>query len=111
MPGAASPTASITASGSAVPVGLFGEVRNTTSGRSSLMTAAARAGSRPKPASRAAGTQAVLVARAISGCIEYEGSKPSALRPGPPNACSSCWMISLDPLAAQTCRRVSPCPR
>jgi len=32
MPGAAAHTASITGSGRAVPVGLFGEVRNTTSG-------------------------------------------------------------------------------
>ena len=36
------------------------------------------------------------------GCIEYDGSKPSAVRPGPANACSSCSRISLDPLAAQT---------
>ena len=48
---------------------------------------------------------------AISGCIEYDGSKPSAVRPGPPNACSSCWMISFDPFAAQTSLPVRPWPR
>lgn len=47
--------------------------------------------------------QRVPVPREISSCIWYEGSKPSALRPGPPKVCSSCWMISLEPLAAQTC--------
>ena len=56
-------------------------------------------------------TQRVPVFCAISGCIEYDGSKPSAARPGPPKASSSCCMISLEPLAAQSCRAVSPCPR
>ena len=42
------------------------------------------------------------VPRAMSACIEYEGSKPIAVRPGPPKVCSSCWMTSLEPLAAQT---------
>ena len=53
----------------------------------------------------------MLVASAIRGCIEYDGSNPSALRPGPPKACSTCWMISLEPLAAQTWAAVSPWPR
>ena len=101
MPGAAAHTASITGSGRAVPVGLFGEVRKTRSGWYSRTTAAARSWSMPKSSSLAAGIQPVLVTAAMIGCIEYEGSKPSARRPGPPNACSSCWMISLDPLAAQ----------
>ncbi|CAM5314887.1 hypothetical protein SVIOM342S_04304 [Streptomyces violaceorubidus] len=35
-------------------------------------------------------------------CIEYDGSKPIAVRPGPPKVWSSCWMTSLEPLAAQT---------
>ena len=39
---------------------------------------------------------------AMIGCIEYDGSNPSALRPGPPNACRICCSTSLDPLAAQT---------
>ena len=46
--------------------------------------------------------QPVPVPRAMSACIEYEGSKPMAVRPGPPKVCSSCWMTSLEPLAAQT---------
>src|ERR1700691_2337996 len=46
MPGAASYTASITASGSAVPVGLFGDVRKTRSGPSSRTVATAVAGGR-----------------------------------------------------------------
>ena len=44
----------------------------------------------------------VLVPEAMIGCIEYDGSKPSAERPGPANACSSCSRISLEPLAAHT---------
>jgi len=55
--------------------------------------------------------QSVAVARAVSGCIEYEGSNPIALRPGPPKACSSCWMTSLEPFAAHTWRQLSPWPR
>ena len=42
------------------------------------------------------------VPRAIRACIEYDGSKPIAVRPGPPKVWSSCWMTSLEPLAAQT---------
>ncbi len=47
--------------------------------------------------------QPVPVPRAMRPCIEYDGSKPIAVRPGPPKASrSSCWMTSLEPLAAQT---------
>ena len=44
------------------------------------------------------------------GCIEYDGSKPSAVRPGPPKACRSCWSTSLDPLAAHRFSVVSATP-
>lgn len=54
--------------------------------------------------------QPVPVPRAISACIEYDGSKPSAVRPGPPKVCSSCWMTSLEPLAAQTFSRATGWP-
>lgn len=37
-------------------------------------------------------------------------SKPIAVRPGPPKVCSSCWMTSLEPLAAQTLLTSSGCP-
>ncbi len=111
IPGAAAQMASITPGVSAVPVGLFGEVRNTRSGCSDLIRPAARSGSMPKSPSRAPLIHPVPVASAISGCIEYDGSKPSARRPVPPKAWSSCWMISLDPFAAHTWRPVSPCPR
>ena len=37
------------------------------------------------------------------GCIEYDGAKPSAVRPAPPKACRICWSTSLEPLAAHTC--------
>ena len=47
-----------------------------------------------------------MLSRAYSGYIEYVGAKLSAVRPGPPNACSSCSMTSLEPLAAQTCAGV-----
>lgn len=49
--------------------------------------------------------QPVPVPREISPCMEYEGSKPIAVRPGPPNVCSNCWMTSLEPLAAHTLAR------
>ena len=70
MPGAAWHTASMTASGRAVPVGLFGEVRKTTDGRASLISGLARSGSMLKSASRHAASQPVQVTLAISGCIE-----------------------------------------
>ena len=113
MPGAASHTSSIVLSGSAVPVGLFGEARNTRSGWNSRTAATARPGSSPNPsspASRAPGTQRVAVICVMTGCIEYDGSKPSAVRPGPPKASSSCCMTSLEPLAAQTCSLRQPVP-
>ena len=50
------------------------------------------------------------VPREIRPCIEYEGSKPIAVRPGPPKVCSSCWMTSLEPLAAQTLAGVDLVP-
>ena len=37
------------------------------------------------------------------GCIEYDGVKPSAVRPAPPKACRICCSTSLEPLAAHTC--------
>ena len=69
MPGAAAQAASITAGGSAVPVGLFGEVRNTSPGWCLRMASTTPARSRPKSASRAALAHPVAVAPAISGCI------------------------------------------
>ncbi len=53
-------------------------------------------------AARAPSAQAVPVTWAIRGCIEYAGVKPSARRPGPPKAWSSCCSTSLEPFAAQT---------
>jgi hypothetical protein len=41
---------------------------------------------RVKSAARGPVTQAVNVSRQYSGYIEYVGAKPSAVRPGPPNA-------------------------
>ena len=55
-----------------------------------------------KSARRGAGSHSVRVPPAMIGCIEYDGSKPTASRPGPPNACSTCWSTSFDPLAAHT---------
>ena len=55
-----------------------------------------------KSALRGPEIQPVPVPRAMRACIEYEGSKPMALRPGPPKVCRSCWMTSFEPLAAQT---------
>jgi hypothetical protein len=111
MPGAASRIASTVSSGWAVPVGLLGEVTNTTSGRCSSIAATALPGSSEKSSSREARIHSVPVPVVMIGCIEYEGSNPSASRPGPPNACRICWRISLEPLAAHTCSVVSPWPR
>ena len=63
-----------------------------------------------KSSLRGPAIQPVPVPREISACIEYEGSKPSAVRPGPPKVCSSCWMTSLEPLAAHTCSAATGCP-
>ena len=49
------------------------------------------------------------MSRAYSGYIEYVGAKLSAVRPGPPKACSSCSITSLEPLAAHTCSGAMPC--
>lgn len=54
--------------------------------------------------------QPVPVPRAMSPCIEYDGSKPIAVRPGPPKVWSSCWMTSLEPLAAHTFTGPTSCP-
>ena len=43
--------------------------------------------------------------------VEESVGRMIAVRPGPPKASSSCWMISLDPLAAQMFAAASPCPR
>ena len=93
----------IVSSATAVPVGLFGLVTKTTSGRTSRTWAAAAAASMVKSARRCPSTHAVPVPAAMIGCIEYDGVKPSAVRPAPPNACRICWSTSLDPLAAHTC--------
>jgi hypothetical protein len=47
--------------------------------------------------------QPVPVPAEMIGCIEYDGVKPSAVRPAPPNACRICCSTSLEPFAAQTC--------
>ena len=90
-----------------MPVGLFGEQRNTTSGRCRRTCSTADAGSRsnaPPPGTpRIPSTQVVPVVVVMIGCIEYAGVKPSAVRPGPPNACSRCRRTSFEPLPAQTC--------
>ncbi len=70
MPGAAASTASIVSSGWAVPVGLLGEVRKTTSGRCSSIAAVALPGSREKSSSRVALTHSVLVPPVMIGCME-----------------------------------------
>ena len=51
-----------------------------------------------------------MVSRAYSGYIEYVGANESATRPGPPKACSSCSITSLEPLAAHTISGVTPDP-
>jgi hypothetical protein len=100
-------------SSTAVPVGLFGLVTKTTSGRTSRTWAAAAATSMVKSGRRCPSTHDVPVPAEMIGCIEYDGVKPSAVRPAPPNACRICWSTSLEPLAAHTCcgRSTSPLVR
>jgi hypothetical protein len=57
-------------SATAVPVGLFGLVTNTTSGRCSSIAATARSGSMVKSSARGAVSHWVWVSRAYSGYIE-----------------------------------------
>ena len=71
----------MSASGSDPPVGLLGLVTNTTSGERSATIVAAASMSTLKSARRGHDTQLVLVPEAMIGCIEYDGSKPSADRP------------------------------
>ncbi len=61
-----------------------------------------------KSAARGPAIQAVCESRAYSGYIEYVGAKDNTDRPGPPKACSSCSMISFEPLAAQVLATVRP---
>ncbi len=82
--------------------GCWGWWTKTTSGRCSAIAFSAAGRSMVKSSPRGPEIQPVPVPRAMSACIEYDGSKPIAVRPGPPKAWSSCWMTSLEPLAAQT---------
>lgn len=102
---AASYSARTVSGGTALPVGLLGVVMKTTSGWFSATACTAAAVSIVKSSLRGPEIQPVPVPREMSACIEYDGSKPIAVRPGPPKVCSSCWMTSLEPLAAQTLAR------
>ncbi len=66
----ASYSASTVSSATAVPVGLFGLVTKTTSGRSSRTCAAAAVASMVKSSRRWPSTQAVPVPAEMIGCIE-----------------------------------------
>ena len=101
----------VTASGGrAVPVGLLGLGSSTTDGCCSTTSARAASRSREKSSARCPATHVEWVSRAYSGYIEYVGANDSATRPGPPKACSSWSMTSLDPLAAHTMSGVMPDP-
>ena len=63
-----------------------------------------------KSSRRGVGSHSVRVPPAMIGCIEYDGTKPAATRPGPPNACSTCCRISFDPFAAHRFAVVSGTP-
>src|SRR4051794_26645666 len=108
---AAPHTSATVASGSAVPVGLFGDGRSTTVGWTSLISATARPGSSPKSSSRLPVTHQVLVSRAYSGYMEYVGANETAVRPGPPDACRRGSMPALEPFAAQIGGGPARCPR
>ena len=110
MPSVAPWTASTTSSPVTVPVGLFGVVRKVIAGRCSRTAATATSRPRVKSPARGTDTQPVLVPAASSGCMEYDGSKPSATRPGPPKAWQTCCSTSLEPFAAHTCSTCSVTP-
>ena len=100
---------SISSIGNGVPVGLFGLVSSTIEGLTSAMASSTLSTFSVKSALRWASFQPVKVSRAYSGYMEYVGSAPSAVRPGPPKAWNSWSMISLEPLAphsSSTSRRV-----
>lgn len=102
---AASYSARTVSRGTALPVGLLGVVMKTTSGRCSAIAFPAAVTSIVKSSLRGPEIQPVPVPREMRPCIEYDGSKPIAVRPGPPKVCSSCWMTSLEPFAAHTLAR------
>ena len=70
MPGADSTTTATMSNDSAVPVGLFGEQRNTTSGACSRTCATTSDVDSPKSAPRRPSIHRVPVPAASSGCIE-----------------------------------------
>ena len=84
-----------------VPVGLFGVQRKTMSGSTRATSAATVSASRVKSSLRSALSQLAPVPVVISGCIEYDGVKPSTVRPGPPKAWTIWLRTSFEPLAAQ----------
>ena len=77
---------SISSIGNGVPVGLFGLVSSTIEGLTSAMASSTLSTFSVKSALRWASFQPVKVSRAYSGYMEYVGSAPSAVRPGPPKA-------------------------
>ena len=83
-----------------MPVGLFGEHRNTTSGWYTRTCAIACSGVSSNLALRWPSSHLVAVTSASKGCMEYDGENPMAVRPGPPKACRSCCWTSLEPLPA-----------
>ena len=96
--------------GSGVPVGLFGLVSSTMDGLTSWMASTVFSTLRVKSSLRWASFQPVNVSRAYSGYMEYVGSAPSAVRPGPPNAWNSWSMISLEPFAPHSSSTSSRVP-
>ena len=102
MPGATSTSVSMSDSGRAVPVGLFGEASRTTDGWCCSIAASAADNSIVKSSARRPTTHRECVSRAYSGYIEYVGANESTVRPGPAKACSTCSITSFEPLAAHT---------
>ena len=95
--------------GSTRPVGLFGEVRKTTWGRSSSTTRRISLGSSVKSALRSPSTTRDPTTRAIWACIWYVGSNVATVRPAPAYASRIDCNTSFDPLATNTMSAVTPC--
>ncbi len=107
-PGARASSCSTRSTGSTRPVGLFGEVRNTTWGWNSVITRSTSAGSSVKSAARSPSTTVAPVTLAIWACIWYVGSKVATVRPGPAYASSTVCSTSFEPFATNTCAASTP---
>ena len=109
-PGATPQMARMVSRLTAVPVGLFGLVMSTTSGRA-LTAAAAASGSMVKSSRRGNRTPFAVRVPGVLGVHRICRREGQHSAPGPANASSTWSITSLLPLAAQICSALNPLPR